>query len=111
MGALVYNEDSNLFDDIFFYKGTPLILIIAVFAYSSKFYLTEVFCIVFVILPVVIRSSLLAKYFIYIGGMCEVPSNYFIGMILPWILGAVINHMQIFAYLINWTALVTNLYV
>jgi len=53
----------------------------------------------------------MAKYFIYIGGMCEVPCNYFTGVILPWILGAIINHLQIFAYLINWTSLVTNLYV
>jgi hypothetical protein len=67
--------------------------------------------IVVVILPVVVRSSLMAKYFIYIGGMCEVPLNYFSGIILPWILGAVINHLELFAYLVNWTALITHLYV
>jgi hypothetical protein len=67
--------------------------------------------IVFVILPVVVRSSLMAKYFIYIGGMCEVPCNYFSGVILPWIVGAIINHLQLYAYLINWTALITCLYV
>jgi hypothetical protein len=67
--------------------------------------------IVFVILPVVVRSSLMAKYFFYIGGMCDVPCNYFTGIILPWILGAILNHMQIFGYLINWTALLTSLYV
>lgn len=66
---------------------------------------------VFVILPVVVRSSLMAKYFIYIGGICEVPCNYFTGIILPWILGAVINHLQIYAYLVNWTALICHLYV
>jgi hypothetical protein len=66
---------------------------------------------VFVVLPIVIRSSLMAKYFIYIGGMCEVPCNYFCGVILPWILGAIINHLQVFAFIINWTALLTHIYV
>ena len=65
----------------------------------------------FIVLPVVVRSSLLAKYFIYIGGMCEVPCNYFSGVFLPWILGAIFNHLQIFAYLVNWTALCTGVYV
>jgi hypothetical protein len=67
--------------------------------------------VVFVILPVVVRSSLMAKYFIYIGGLCEVPCNIFTGIILPWIIGAVVNHLEIYAYLINWTALITHLYV
>lgn len=62
-------------------------------------------------LPVVVRSSLMAKYFIYIGGMCEVPCNYFSGIVLPWILGAIFNHLQIFVYLVNWFTLVTGLYV
>jgi hypothetical protein len=43
--------------------------------------------------------------------MCEVPCNFFTGVILPWIIGAVFNHVQIFAYLINWTALSTGVYV
>jgi hypothetical protein len=53
----------------------------------------------------------MAKYFIYIGGLCEVPCNYFTGIILPWILGAVINHLQIFAYLVNWASLLAIIYV
>ena len=64
-----------------------------------------------VVLPVVVRSSLLAKYFIYIGGMCEVPCNYFTGVIFPWILGAIIYHLQLYAYLVNWSTLITCLYV
>ena len=48
---------------------------------------------VFVILPVVVRCSLMAKYFIYIGGMCEVPCNFFSGIVLPWVISAVINHL------------------
>ena len=39
------------------------------------------------------------------------PCNIFTGIILPWILGAVINHLEIYAYLVNWTALLTHLYV
>lgn len=62
-------------------------------------------------MPVVVRSSLMAKYFMYIGGQCEVPCNYFSGIILPWILGAVINHLQVFAYLVNWTGLLTCIFV
>jgi hypothetical protein len=53
----------------------------------------------------------MAKYFFYIGGLCEVPFNYFSGVILPWILAAVICHTQVYAYLINWTALSASLYV
>ncbi|CDW90104.1 UNKNOWN [Stylonychia lemnae] len=100
LGAIAYTDESNLFDDLFFSANTPPYMIILVFVYA-----------VIVVLPVVIRSSLMAKYLIYIGGICEVPSNYFCGIILPWILGVVINHMQIYAYLINWTALITHLYV
>lgn len=51
------------------------------------------FIVAVVVLPVVVRSSLMAKYFVYIGGMCDVPCNYFTGVILPWILGAVVNHL------------------
>lgn len=100
LGAIAYTDDSNLFDDLFFSENTPAYLIVMVFIYA-----------VVVIMPVVVRSSLLAKYFIYIGGMCEVPSNYFCGIILPWIMGAIVNHLQVYAYLINWTALLTHLYV
>lgn len=64
-----------------------------------------------VVLPVVIRSSMMAKYFIFIGGTCEVPCNFFSGVILPWIFGTVLNHLQIFVYLINWSALTTGIYV
>lgn len=100
LGALAYKDSTNLFDDLFFSKSTPFVLLVATFVYT-----------VFVVLPVVVRSSLMAKYFIYIGGMCEVPCNYLFGVILPWVLGAIINHLQLYAYLINWTALLCCLYV
>lgn len=67
--------------------------------------------IVFIIIPIVVRSSLMAKYFIYIGGTCEVPCNYFSGVILPWIVAAIINHLEIYDYLVNWTAIICSLYV
>lgn len=53
----------------------------------------------------------MAKYFIYIGGTCEVPCNYFSGVILPWIVAAIINHLEIYDYLVNWTAIICSLYV
>ena len=64
-----------------------------------------------VILPQVVSSSQMAKYMLYIGGFCESPMHYLLGVVLPWVLGAVINHLQIYSYLINWTALVTMMYV
>ncbi len=97
---MCFKPTSNLFDDLFFSKATPLFLAISVFAYA-----------IIVVIPVVVRCSLLAKYFIYIGGLCEVPCNYFTGLVFPWIVGIVINHLQIFLYLINWTSLVTCVYV
>lgn len=39
------------------------------------------------------------------------PCNYVIGIALPWVLGAVVNHLQIYSYLVNWTALLTSMYV
>lgn len=63
------------------------------------------------VLPAAVRFSMMAKYLIYIGGMCEVPCNYLFGIILPWILGAVVNHLQIYSYLVNGTALVTSMFV
>jgi len=44
-------------------------------------------------MPSIVRQTLLAKYFIYISGMCEVPCNYFTGVVFPWIAGAMINHL------------------
>ena len=89
---MAFTEDSNIFDDLFFSKGTPIHIIVAVFIYACKFQRVKNFLVV-VVLPVVIRSSLMAKYFIYIGGMCDIPCNYFTGIMLPWILGAVVNHL------------------
>ena len=43
--------------------------------------------------------------------MCDVPCNYITGIILPWTLGAIVNHLQIFLYLVNWTALGTSIIV
>lgn len=73
-------------------------------------------CIIFVytlivVLPVAVRSSQTAKYTLYITGMLEEPQNVIIGVLLPWVCGAVVNHLQIYSYLINWTALITSMYV
>ena len=43
--------------------------------------------------------------------MCEEPASVLFGIALPWVAGVVINHLQIYSYLINWTALVAIMYV
>ena len=39
------------------------------------------------------------------------PCNYFTGIVLPWVLGATINHLQIYSYIINWTGLICSVFV
>jgi len=53
----------------------------------------------------------MAKYFMYIGGHCEVPCNLFAGIILPWIVAAILCHFDVYEYLINWTAIICSMYV
>lgn len=111
LGAMAYQEQANLFDDLFFSKSTPFVVLVATFIFTGKKPAINLnFSLVIVVLPVVVRSQLMAKYFIWIGGMCDVPSNYFTGIVLPWVIGAVINHLQLYAYLVNWTALITCFY-
>jgi hypothetical protein len=101
LGAASYSEtDANMFSDLIFAKNSPFMISVSIFLFA-----------VFVIIPVVVRSSLMAKYFIYIGGMCEVPCNYFTGVVFPWIVAAILSHMEIYFYLINWAALTTCIYV
>jgi hypothetical protein len=96
----MFNDKSNIFDDLFFSRNAPFHLVVAAFIYT-----------VFVVIPVTIRNQLMAKYFIYIGGMCEIPCNYFSGIMMPWIIGMMVNHLQIFVYLVDWTTLGTCIYV
>ena len=81
-GAMCIHDSTNVFDNLIFSPGTSMILLIASFAYA-----------VIVVLPVVVRSSLMAKYFVYIGGMCDVPCNYFSGIIFPWIAAILLSHI------------------
>ena len=109
---MAYSDNSNLFDGLLFSTQTPFYIVLSLFLYSGTASLIfKQDFIVFTVLPVVVRSSLVAKYFIYIGGMCEVPCNYFAGVFLPWILGSIFNHLQIYVYLVNWFTLVTGIYV
>lgn len=57
------------------------------------------------------RASSLARYFLYIGGYCEETWSQVFGLVFPWVAAAVINHMQIFAQLVNWTGLITIAWV
>ncbi len=111
VGALTINKETNLFANILFSKDCPPHLTVAVFIFSSNSCKCYSNILVLSVLPVVIRSSLIAKYFIYIGGICEVPCNYFSGILLPWMFGLFFNHLEIFVPLINWVALVMALFV
>jgi hypothetical protein len=112
LGSAAYTHDANLFDDLFFSDHTPLLVLICVFLFTSKNITSASnLLIAIVVLPQVVSSSQMAKYMLYIGGFCESPVHYLLGVVLPWVIGAVINHLQIYSYLINWTALVTMMYV
>lgn len=110
LGAAAYSHGANLFDDLFFSTNTPAYLIISAFIFTSKFSVLNNY-LAFSVLPHALRSSLLAKYFLFISGMCEEPFCIVLGIIVPWIAGAMINHLQIYSYLINWTALITIAWV
>ena len=97
IGAVVFTED-NIFDGLIFSNSKAIIY--------SLFFFTLIH-----ILPTMVNESFKAKYFVYIGGMCEVPCNYFSGMILPWIFALFFNHLNIFAYIVNWTSLTSIVYV
>jgi hypothetical protein len=101
MGAAAYGHASvNMFDDLFFSEETPIHVAVSVFIFS-----------VIVVLPSAVRASVTAKEVLYITGMMDEPWNVIIGIILPWIMGTVVNHLQIYAYLVNWTALISSMYV
>jgi hypothetical protein len=100
MGALALSHDANLFDDLFFSEETPTYLSVSVFLYS-----------IIVVLPVAIKASSTANYMLFISGMVKEPVNWLLGILLPWVCGAVVNHLQLYAYLVNWTALITSIYV
>lgn len=112
LGSIAYEKNTNLFDNLMFSNNAPFYVVVSLFIFTGIIItFHNNILIVFAVLPVVVRSSLMAKYFIYIGGMCEVPCNYFSGIVLPWIFGALLNHLEIYVYLINWFTLATGLYV
>lgn len=100
IGCLAMNQTSNLFDNLLFSEDVTFEVNVIMVVFSM-----------FIVLPQVINSSLEVNYFLYIGGLCDVPCNYFWGIVLPWIIGMLFNHLEIFSYLINWTSLSSVFYV
>jgi hypothetical protein len=45
------------------------------------------------------------------SGICDYSWGTLLGVCVPWITGAIVNHLQIYAHLVNWTALITTMYV
>jgi hypothetical protein len=45
------------------------------------------------------------------GGICDVPANYIIGVVLPWVISAFVVHLQILLYMVNGAGLVLALFV
>lgn len=59
-----------------------------------------------IILPSVIENQKQLKYFVGISSEGDPCIQYLVSLILPWLLAACINHLQIFVHLINWTSLI-----
>lgn len=100
MGASVYTTKSNLFDDLFYSDSTPFIVLFFIFTYS-----------ILVVMPVVAKFSQFARNLIYFGGLCDAPFSFFSAIALPWILGAIVNHLQVFLYLVDRSCLLTGFFV
>jgi hypothetical protein len=82
--TFIYMSSDDPYITLFFAAGGP-----------TPFYMTVsiiIFCFL-VILPPALRASLNAKYSLYIGGVCDVPTNYIMGIILPWILAEILTHV------------------
>lgn len=71
---------------------TPKYLIVLAFIYTGKNMMFNP-TIAIVIMPYIVKSQMIAKYILYITGFFEFPGNYIVAVALPWVLGAIINHM------------------
>ena len=96
-GAMAFTDSGNVFDNLLFSKNTPDAVLIIVTLFVGV-----------VVLPQAVDQQRQAKYFASISSENDsIPCNqYLVGIILPWILAIVLNHLQIFAILVNWTSLI-----
>jgi hypothetical protein len=97
VGAMMFTDSSNLFDNMLFSSETPDAVRIALTVF-----------VVVVVLPQAIDLQKQAKYFASISSENDaIPCNqYLVGLFLPWFLAVIVSHLQIFALLINWTSLI-----
>jgi hypothetical protein len=95
-GAIAFTEETNLFAGLLFSKrpNDAVLGVLAVFA-------------VLIVLPNAIHLQRQAKYFATLSSEDSIPCNqYLVGILLPWVMAAVLCHLQIYAQLINFTSLV-----
>jgi len=59
----------------------------------------------------VLRCSSQAYSILYYTGQCDSVWASFFANYLPWIAGVIVTHLQVYSYLINWTALVAGMWV
>ena len=97
VGAMMFTEESNLFGNMLFSDKTPDAVLISLALFS-----------IVVLLPQAIDLQKQAKYFASISSENDaIPCNrYLVGLLLPWFISAIVSHLQIFVYLINWTSLI-----
>lgn len=100
-GAIAFTQDTNLFAGLLFSKSPndAVLGVLAVFA-------------LLIVLPNSIHLQRQAKYFATLSSEDSIPCNqYLVGILLPWVLAAVLCHLQIFMQLVNFTSLVCCLNV
>jgi uncharacterized protein YacL len=102
VGAMMFTETSNIFDDMIFSHNSSdaVLVVLAIF-------------VTLIVLPQSIAFQGQAKYFASISQENDsIPCNpYLIGLIIPWLTAILVSHLQIFAMLINWTSLLFTVIV
>jgi hypothetical protein len=87
-------------------------MLLTAFTFTSKPPIFPYINLALVVLPTVLRSSQQAYTILYYTGQCGTPwCATFFASCLPWLAGAVVTHLQVYSYLVNWTALVAGMCV
>jgi hypothetical protein len=60
---------------------------------------------------VISRFTDLAKNYVYNAGICDFPTNYLIGIIIPWFGGTILAHTDLIQYIINYTGIFISLFL
>jgi hypothetical protein len=110
LGAYAFTSASNLYDDLFFSPTTPTLMLLTAFSFTSKPFSHHLLALV--VLPSVLRSSHQAYTILYYTGQCGTPwCATLVASCLPWVAGALVTHLQVYSYLVNWTALAAGMCV